>query len=188
MVFSSLAASCCCCAENPPIPAVQIPGTTSGCSIVVAGNWYKVPYVSDFPYWVVTTAAAIGIFAFSILVANIAYLPIIVWSKLARSRARKQFRDSVRNEVELASNEERAILAYLISTGRKAFAAEFTDRRLVPLVSKGLIKKLGGANSLLEWPYVVQEDVWEYLQQNRDRYFDERFAKENDPFNWKHGW
>jgi hypothetical protein len=29
MVFSLLAASCRCCAENPPIPAVQIPGTTS---------------------------------------------------------------------------------------------------------------------------------------------------------------
>jgi len=28
MVVSSLAASCCRCAENPPIPAVQISGTT----------------------------------------------------------------------------------------------------------------------------------------------------------------
>jgi hypothetical protein len=29
MVFSSLAASCCCYAENPLIPAVQVPAATS---------------------------------------------------------------------------------------------------------------------------------------------------------------
>lgn len=91
----------------------------------------------------------------------------------------------VRAEVDNAPNEERSILAYLITSGRRAFAAEFNDRRLAPLVAKGILLKLAGTHSVLEWPYVVQDDVWEYLQDNRDRYFFKNVSEVGDPFHWR---
>ncbi len=156
-----------------------------GCAIVVLGDWYSFPYISESPDWLLTTVVVVGVFSFSILVANAAYLPVLLWNANTRARDRAKFRQMVRQEVENAPPEERAILAYLVTSGRRAFAAEFDDRRLAPLVSKGILRKLGGTNSVLQWPYVVQDDVWEYLQEHRDQYIFKDASTVGDPFDWR---
>ena len=78
-------------------------------------------------------------------------------------------------------------LAYLITSGRKAFSADFNDRRLAPLISKGIIIKLelGGVHSIWEWPYVVQDDVWAFLSENKDQLIVPNIEDVGDPFNWR---
>lgn len=159
-----------------------------GCAIVIAGDWYQVPYLSSTPPFLLTTAVIVGVFSFSILVANIVYAPIAVWNAIKRARARKRFKAAVEAEVSAAPPEEMMILAYLVTTGRKAFAAEFNNRRLAPLVAKGMILKLGGTNSVLEWPYIVQEDVWEFLLEHKEELHVPNADSMPDIFHWRNGW
>ena len=84
-----------------------------GCSVVVSGNWYAIPYLSNTPEWLITTAVIVGVFAFSILAANIAYLPILAITLIKRRSARKAWKLKVKDLVDDAPNDERAILAYL---------------------------------------------------------------------------
>lgn len=157
--------------------------------MVVAGDWYVVPYLGDAPDWITVTAAYVGVFALSVLVANIVYLPIRFWRRLKSRKQKAAHADRVRQEILSAPPEELAILAYLITSGRKAFAAEFNDRRLAPLVSKGIITKLGGTNSVLEWPYIVNSDAWEFLLENKDQLVVPNVDSMGDPFHWRSsGW
>ena len=156
-----------------------------GCSVVIAGDWYSVPYFSDTPPWLITTVLVVGVFALSVLLANIAYIPILLATSFLRWRRRIKYAENIRNEVENAPAEERAVLAYLLSTGRRAFTAKIDDRRLTPLVSKGIILKLGGTNNMLEWPHAVQDDVWLYLLANREKYFMQDARALPNPFEWR---
>jgi len=140
-----------------------------GCAIIIAGDWYKVPYLDDIPPLPISLAVIVGVFSFSILVANLVYVPVRVVEAVKRKRARQRFVERVQNEIFDAPNDELALLAYLVSSGKKAFPANFNDRRLVPLVSKGWIKRLPGSHSVLEWPHIVQDDVWEILVDHKDK-------------------
>ena len=93
----------------------------------------------------------------------------------------------VREEIQNAPPQEIEILAYLITSGQKAFAAAFDDRRLAPLVSKGIIIKLSGAHNIMEWPCMVQEDAWEFLNENKDKFIFPNIENIGDPFNWRTG-
>ncbi|WP_271880144.1 hypothetical protein [Phaeobacter italicus] len=160
-----------------------------GSSIIVAGDYFKLPYLGSSPDLLLTIAVVIGVFSFSILIANIAYLPITIWKAFQRRNRRKEFRGKLVREVEAAPDSEKVILAYLVTSGRKAFAAEFNNQRLSPLVSKGFLVKLGGTNSVLEWPYIVRQEVWDYLIENQDSYRIEIPDRDFDPFHWRNtGW
>jgi len=156
-----------------------------GCAIVITGDWLKLPYLDSTPEWLLTTAVVVGVFAFSVLAANIAYLPVLLFKRLERARRREKFLDTVRATVRDAPADEITLLAYLVTTGRKAFAAEFNDRRLAPLVSKGIIKRLGGTHSMLEWPFMVQDDAWQYLLENKEQLTLHDADQMPDPFHWR---
>lgn len=156
-----------------------------GCVIVVMGDWFQLPYLSSSPAWLLTTAVIVGVFSFSILVANLAYAPVAAWKFFSRRRAAKKYREKLIAKIMEAPDGERAILAYLITTDRQAFSAEFNNPKLSPLVSKGILRKQGGAHSVLEWPYIVQEDVWKYLLEEREAFFFEGANEIADPFHWR---
>lgn len=160
-----------------------------GCSIIVAGDYFKFPYLESSPDLLLTMAVVIGVFSFSILVANVVYLPIAIWNFFQRLKSRRKLREQLIREVEAAPDSEKVILSYLVTSGRKAFAAELNDKRLSPLVSKGFLVKLGGTNSVLEWPYIVRQEVWEYLIENQDSYRLDIPDNAEDPFHWRNtGW
>lgn len=142
------------------------------------------PYLTDAPSWLITTAAIVGVFAFSILVANIVRAPMIAFQSFRRWRANKAWKLKVAALVEEAPYAERAILAYLVSAGRQAFPAKIDDRRLVPLLAKGIIVQLAGRHSMLDWPHMVQQEVWTYLVENRERFVFENATEVSDPFHW----
>ncbi len=159
--------------------------STVGCSIIVAGDYYDLPYLGSTPDWVVSIAVVVGVFSISVLIANIAYLPVVVWVAIKRRIEAKKFRKVVTTEVENASQEEKRVLAYLVTAGRKAFQAEINNPMLAPLVSKGFLIKLPGTHSMLAWPYIVQDDVWKHLVANQDRYRAKLPPKGHDPFHWR---
>jgi len=156
-----------------------------GCSIIVLGDFFGVRYLNSSPEFLITAAVIVGIFSFSILVANIAYLPVVVWRVIRKRQAREAFKVIISQEIETAPYDERALLAYLVTSGRKAFVASFNDARLAPLVSKGFLLRLGGTHSVLEWPYVVREEVWDYLVEHREYYHADIQDNAPDPFNWR---
>lgn len=160
-----------------------------GSSIILAGDYFKLPYLDTSPDLLLTIAVVIGVFSFSILVANIVYLPIVIWKLIQKRKNKKEFRKKLVREIEAAPDSEKAILAYLVTSGRKAFAAELNDRKLSPLVSKGLLVKLGGANDVLEWPYMVRQEVWDYLVENKESYHIDIPDGARDPLHWRNsGW
>lgn len=160
-----------------------------GCFIIIMGDFLKIPYLASSPNILLTLAVVIGVFSFSILIANVVYLPVLAWQVLQRRNDLKRFRAQIVQEIESAPESEKAILAYLVTTGRKAFVAEFNSKQLSPLVSKGFIIKLGGTNHILEWPHMVQQDVWEYLVKYKESFKAEIKEGSRDPFNWRNsGW
>lgn len=156
-----------------------------GCSFVVFGDAFQVRYLDASPPWLLTAAVVVGVFALSILLANLAYAPVALWRRYKRNAWRLERTERIIAEVNAAPVEEISVLAYLITMGRQAFSAEFNDRRLAPLVSKGIIVKLGGTHSMLEWPYIVDDDVWRYLLENRDSLHMPEAKTMLDPFHWR---
>lgn len=160
-----------------------------GCSIIILGDHFEVPYLDATPDLILTLAVVVGVFSFSILAANIAYIPITIWKALRRRKAKEEFRAKLLREIQAAPDQEKTILAYLVTSGRKAFTAELNDRRLAPLVSKGFLVKLGGTNNVLEWPYIVREEVWDFLVEHREQFHIEIPDDARDPFHWRNsGW
>ena len=160
-----------------------------GCSIIILGDFHNVPYLSSTPHVVLTSAVVVGVFAFSILAANLAFIPIKLWNAHKRREAEKEFRERLEKEIENAPEPERIILAYLVTSGRRAFDAEFNDWRLAPLLTKGIVRKLGGAHSVLEWPYEVRQEAWDYLVENRERFQVDIPNNTPAPFNRRNrGW
>ncbi|WP_414593353.1 hypothetical protein [Ancylobacter sp. G4_0304] len=158
-----------------------------GCGIILIGDYFKIRYLDTTPSGIITTAVVIATFSLSVLIANVAYLPAILWQRYRRQRHNKIRKERILREIESAPPQEKELLCYMVTSGRKAFVAEFGDRRLAPLVAKGLITRLGGTHNLLEWPYIVQEDTWEYLLDNQDRFYVKIYPNSEDPFHWRNG-
>jgi len=158
-----------------------------GCSIIVAGDWFKVPYLSANPEWLINVAVYVGVFSFAVLVANLVYLPLKLWRALKRRRERKLAQEAVNRRIEQAPDEEKGVLAYLVTTNRQAFTAKLGNPQLAPMVSKGLIVVQPGQHSRLEWPHVVPDVVWDILIENREA-FELTGANEMPyPFDWRRG-
>lgn len=156
-----------------------------GSLIIISGDYLGIDYLDRSPGWLITTSVVAGVFSFSVIIANIAYIPVRVWRFFKEKRFSKKLKEETLEMIENAPDQEYAILVYLAKSGRQAFNAEFTDRRLSPLVSKGLIRKLGGTHSSLEWPYMVRQEAWDIMQERKDRIIMEMPPREIDPFHWR---
>lgn len=153
-----------------------------GCGLILLGDWYQLPYLSSAPPFVTTTAAYIGVFALSVLLANSVRLPIHLYKWIERYLRRRKTKKKIITTVEELPEPELWILAYLISSKRKAFGANLLDKRLVPLIARGLIIRKNGQYNVLNWPHVVQNDVWNYLIENKEYYFVPDAELLPDPF------
>lgn len=158
-----------------------------GSSIILAGDYWSLPHLNESPGWLLTSAVVAGAFSFSVLVANIAYIPVKLWQWLRRRKALKNIKNEISLLINQMPDQEFSILIYLVKSGRQAFNAEFNDRRLSPLVSKGIIIKLPGSHSVLEWPYIVRQEAWDILLGYRDKIEMEMPPNNYDPFHWR-GW
>lgn len=159
-----------------------------GCAIVVLGDYYQLPYLDEIPKFILNVAVIVGVFSFSILSANVARVPVAIWKLIRNRRYARMFKEKIISEIQAVPKSEEVILSYLATSGRKAFVAKFDDSRLAPLVAKGILIRLGGTNNILEWPYVVDEDAWNYLLTNRHKYTCEIRHGERDPLHWQNSW
>ncbi|MGH2340074.1 hypothetical protein ACRC7T_01155 [Segnochrobactraceae bacterium EtOH-i3] len=156
-----------------------------GSTIIIGCHYYKIPYIKDFPLILIYICIILAIYTFSNLAVKILCIPAYIYRKYRLRRVKKKFLSHLEENVFNCSTEEIAVLEYLITTNRKAFTAIFGDRRLTPLVSKGFIIREGGRHPMLEWPYIVQDDVWDYLYKNKDKFHMQGASTMLDPFHWR---
>lgn len=150
--------------------------------LVIGGDAFKIPYLDSTPRFIITALVIVAVFSFSILVANVVYAPVFLWKKWQKRKLKAKFRDLITSRINGLPDQELAILAYLVSSGRRAFSADLNDRRLVPLVALGMIQRQGGVHDMLNWPHVVQTDVWDHLVAHRSEYMIENVDQLPDPF------
>jgi hypothetical protein len=156
-----------------------------GCTIIIAGDYYQIKYLDSVPEWIILTATLLWVFSFAILVANIAYIPVHLWKGMKRNKAKFEQSVSLINSVISAPPEERAVLAYLATTGRKAFIASLDDTKIIPLISKGLVRRDTGYHSVLEWPHIVDDTVWEYITSDKNNFYLSNAHNIPNPFSWR---
>lgn len=155
-----------------------------GCSIIIAGDYFQVPYLDVTPSYLITTAVVIGVFSFGILVANIVYLPVLGWRRIQLYRDGVRRRDNLIQRVKDAPQPEINMLGYLVSSNRRAFQTYTRHPVIGPMIAKELIHPLG-TGSALQLDYIVNESVWEYLVANRDLYFMDLSEVPGDPLSWE---
>lgn len=152
-----------------------------GCLIILAGNTYQIPYLSNQPSWLLTAAAYIATFSTAILLSSIIRLPIIGWQAFIRMRQRAARRAEIESLFSSSPIEEKALLAYLYSTGQKHFTAELNHVKIVPIASKGFIKPVPGYNDIINFPYRVSDDIWNIMEENHHEFYSEELRTSPNP-------
>ena len=138
-----------------------------GSAIILAAEGAGVSYVADLPGYLTTAIFFVAVFAGAVCAVAIlqTLLQAIEKWKHARQVAAIEAR-RIKKLINLPPNEHE-IMSWLFSSNTQAFAAELADRRLVPLMQKGLIvQHQDGALSVLDWPHAVPDDVWDVMEEN----------------------
>lgn len=91
-------------------------------------------------------------------------------------RARQRYRANLLRTLDSISPEAWTLLAYCLEMNQQTITLEITDRTANALRAQGILRRAGGAASILAWPYTIHADVWEHLLRNRKEFM------QNSPF------
>lgn len=136
--------------------------------LYTAANGYQ--YVSDLPSAVLTTCFILAIFAgaslasTSIEAAFSALKRVIGWM---RSNSVKTERLAMLLDLPF---DEHLVMSMLFTNKKQAFHARVDEPSLIGLIQRGLIIKQNGTHSMLEWPYLIPQFVWNAMAENRDMF------------------
>lgn len=117
-------------------------------------------YVQGVPDWAYPAATIVFLTG---TVVTIVHLLRILISANNRRRWRRQREHQIFRELETLTPQEIEIMQQLYRSGRRSFNARLIEERIATLCSKGLIEKMSGAYSVLDWPHVIPHDVWEAM-------------------------
>lgn len=133
-------------------------------AIVLAADYFKVPYLSGLPTFVLNVAAVGVVVCFSIVSANLIRLPIAGFNWFRRKLLIKRNRELIKKALAEVNDAEGYALAYLITTNQRVFSAPFDDPLCNALRYKRLIIMQSGAHMAHEWPFAVSNAAWEQMQ------------------------
>lgn len=125
--------------------------------------------------WVVAIAAA-GLICACLTLTSIlsALVKLIDPAKLFRRFSnRRRFRREVRTYIPFMTEEERAIIAYLLHHKQKMFTCASDGGHAVTLISRGIINHAlrgGQVFGTEDMPVAVHEDAWDILEAHRDQF------------------
>lgn len=136
--------------------------------LYTAANGYQ--YVSDLPSAVLTTCFILAIFAGASLASTSieatfsALKRVIGWM---RSNSVKTERLAMLLDLPF---DEHLVMSMLFTNKKQAFHARVDEPSLIGLIQRGLIIKQNGTHSMLEWPYLIPQFVWNAMAENRDMF------------------
>lgn len=141
-----------------------------GCAALLAGNAYGVRYATGIPEWVLTIIFAIAVFAAGICMTSILQSigRGIRW--VAKWNRTKKYRTVQLAWLHDLPEHEHAIMSYLLSSNRQAFAYPYGEGRFVGLIQKGLVLSGSGSHSALAWPHIVPDHVWAEMTKHREKF------------------
>ncbi|MFN7167683.1 MAG: super-infection exclusion protein B [Pannonibacter sp.] len=144
-------------------------------------------YIKSAPQYLIIAAFAIFIFSSAILVTKIISSILDFLKRLIEAPKRNKLKQKMLDEIQFLSNDEIFILSYLASTNKKSFTAEMNHKRLIPLMGRGMIIRLRGKFNVLNWPFRVDDDVWEYIKLRPQQFQIENVNRLDDPLDWRTG-
>jgi hypothetical protein len=111
------------------------------------------------------------------------------FSAPANAPAGRTLEDSLAEDIETLSKQEREILAYLLHHKQRMFTCAVDGGRAATLISRGIVRHALRHNQIFEYddmPVEIPLEVWRFLRANADKFpYD---GDEDDPYPWRKDW
>lgn len=127
------------------------------------------------PWMVQLVAFCLLVFGFLAIASTISalfrFFPAHDWIIHSINLRREQA--SVRKYIPHMTEQERAIIAFLLAKNQKMFTVESTGGYAVSLISRGIVVRAlqpGQAFTLINMPVAVPDHVWDVLVENKDKF------------------
>ncbi|PZU80670.1 MAG: hypothetical protein DI528_22245 [Shinella sp.] len=133
---------------------------------LLASESYGYEYLADLPKWGRGVIFAVGVFSGAVVAVRLLqWIGYVVSLPHRRWQRKKRIARDLQRLAELPSQEQR-ILYWAAQNNRQVFHCEFNNPPTEALVAKGLVIMIGGAHSVLEWPYSIVDHVWEEVRKD----------------------
>lgn len=120
-------------------------------------------YMEALPRWLMGVVFLAGVCAAAVLLVAMFRGTMALILGTIRSIRSIGAPQRIARRLQELPQEEVHVLVWAKAHGRQVFTASFTDKKLVPLVKKGLVIRHGGQHSILEWPYSIPSAVWQAI-------------------------
>lgn len=139
-----------------------------GSATIVYGHHEALPYLADLPRWFVALFLIIAIFSASICATRLVTKTFEIVRAFKDGRKASAARWKRVQWLYDLPDHEHEVMAYFFTRKMQAFPAEYGHGMLVGLRQKGLIVAQSGQHSILDYPHVIPEYIWEAMELHSD--------------------
>jgi hypothetical protein len=131
--------------------------------ILVSNEYIHISYVQRLPEWFFTALFIIFIFSLSILIVSIIQTTFRGINILHKNR--KHWANLAKHVSQISElpDEEMQILMWAAKHKRKSFVESLHHPQLEPLIAKGFIRVVPGQHSIIDWPYIIPDHIWDAI-------------------------
>jgi hypothetical protein len=133
------------------------------CAGILISDYAEFRYIAGLPPWVPSAAFIAAIFSGSVVIVRLLQATISAIEAPFRRRKWQATLQSHLAKLDELPQNEAAVLVWAIASRNQVIVANFNEPRLLPLVAKGYLDRLGGTHSILEWPFRIPDHVWDEL-------------------------
>ena len=150
----------------------------------------EIVLTTDSPLWIAIPAIA-ALICGSLFLASIGdWFVKAIKPRIGKWRRIRRNQKMVRDFIPYMTDQDRAIIGYLLHHNQKMFQFEDTCGYAAPLLSKGIICAMGKHGQIIDsqWvPFAVPDHIWTVLEKNRDS-FPYKPPDRNEGYPWAIPW
>jgi hypothetical protein len=135
-------------------------------SALLYGKFSGYPFAVDLPDWFATIVFVFVVAAYAIWLIRILQG---VSSLIHQWIDGVRYKRAIRRELDTLSDEEREVLAHFVKQKQNAFRARLIEEKIATLVGRGLVERIAGQHSRLDWPYRIPNSVWKEINSSAGR-------------------
>lgn len=153
-----------------PVALAALLGSTA----VLTANAYDIAYAAGLADWILTMLFVVAVFAAGVCISKLIQTAIHGLTWVAKWRRTAKYRGRQIKWLNNLPHTEHILMSHLFTANRQAFAYTYGESRFVGLVQKGLVVVRDGQYSLLDWPHIIPDHIWEEMTRNPEKfYYDE---------------